>query len=78
MGRRHEGRRLLVARQHQLDPGSSQRFDEFQVLFAGNAENAIDTFALKRCDKKIGACGHDVIAAWVHQTRPSSRLAASV
>jgi hypothetical protein len=49
--RRHERRRLLVPRQHQLDLRIAQRFDDIQVLFTRHAENAVDAFVLECLDQ---------------------------
>jgi hypothetical protein len=54
----HEGRRLLMARQHQLDLRLPQRLDQIEVFLAGNAEDALDTLILQRCDEDIRSLGH--------------------
>ena len=58
MGRRHESRRLLVPRQDQLDLRLPQRLDDVEVLFAGNAEDAVDAFVLERCYQQIRTFAH--------------------
>ena len=45
--RRHKARGLLMARDDQADAGFTKRFQQVQVLFAGDAKDARDTFALK-------------------------------
>ena len=55
IGRRHEASALFVTGQNQRDGGSSQRFQEIQVLFAWNGENIFDALGLERGDHKIGS-----------------------
>ena len=47
VGRRHEGRRLLVPGQDQLDGGVAQALDDVEVFFARNAEDALNAFVLQ-------------------------------
>ena len=47
-----------MAGQHQFDPWTAQRFDDVQVLFAGNAEDPLDTLVLQCRDEQVGAFGH--------------------
>ena len=58
VGRRHEGGRLLVPGQDQLDLRALQQLDDVEVLLARNAEDAVDALVLQRRDEKIGAFGH--------------------
>ena len=58
---RHEGRRLLVARQYQLDARLPQRLDDVEVLFAGHAEDAIDAFVRERGDQQIRTFAHGAV-----------------
>ena len=58
MGRRHEGRRLLVPRQDQLDARGPQRLQDVEVLLARHAEDAIDALVLERGDKQVRPFGH--------------------
>jgi hypothetical protein len=53
MGRRHEGRCLLVARQDELDTGSPQRLNDIEVFLARDAEDMLDALVLKRCYKQV-------------------------
>ena len=53
MRSRHEGGRLLVAGQDQLDFRGAERFHNVEILLAGDAEDAIDTFILQRRDEQI-------------------------
>jgi hypothetical protein len=55
VSRRHEGGRLLVPGQHQLDLRAPQRLDDVEVLFARHAEDAANAFVLQRGDQKFGA-----------------------
>ena len=48
MGSCHEGRRLLMPGQHQLDLRLPQLLDDVEILFAGHAEHAIDAFVRER------------------------------
>ena len=49
----HEGCRLLVAGEDQLDLRLAQRFDHMQVLLPGDAEDALDPLILERSHQKI-------------------------
>jgi hypothetical protein len=51
IGRGHEGRPLLVPGQDQLDRGVAQALDNIEIFLAGNAEDAVDAFVLKRGDQ---------------------------
>ena len=53
--RRHEGRRLLVAGQDELDAGASERLDHIEVLLARNTENAVHALVLECCDQQVGS-----------------------
>jgi hypothetical protein len=53
--RGHEGRGLLVARQHELDRGAPQRLDEVEVLLPGNPEDLSHPLVLERGDHELGA-----------------------
>ena len=52
---RHEGGRLLMPGDDELDAGSAQRFDDIEILFPGYPENPLDTLILQSADKQIGA-----------------------
>ncbi|MCY1284104.1 hypothetical protein D9M70_329980 [compost metagenome] len=58
VGGGHEARRLLVAGEHQPDLRLAQGFEQVEVLFAGNAEDVLDTFALQALHYYIGGLGH--------------------
>ena len=58
VGGGHEGGRLLVAGQHQLDRGGAQRLDHVEVLLARDAEDALDALVLERRDQEIRTFGH--------------------
>ena len=58
IGRSHERRSLLMARQNQLDRGLSQTLHDIKVLFTGNSKDAVNTFVLKRGHKKIRPFWH--------------------
>ena len=58
VGRGHEGGRLLVAGDDQLDRGVAQALDDVEVLLAGHAEDALDALVLERADQQVGAFGH--------------------
>ena len=47
VGRGHEGRALLVARQDQLDRRVAQAFHDIEVFLAGNPENSVDALVLE-------------------------------
>ena len=64
VGRRHEGRRLLVPRQNELDARVAQRLDDVEILFAGHAENAVDALVLERRDQQIRTFGHRTTLDW--------------
>ncbi len=51
VGRRHEGRRLLVPRQHEFDPGMAQRFQDVEVFLPRQREDAVDTFVFQCRDQ---------------------------
>jgi hypothetical protein len=53
--RGHEGGGLLVAGQDQFDFGGAKRFHQIEILLAGHAEDAVDTFVLQRRDKQVGS-----------------------
>ena len=53
IGRGHEGRGLLVARQDQLDRGVAQAFHDIEVLLAGHAEDPVDALVLECGDQQI-------------------------
>jgi hypothetical protein len=55
VSRRHEGRRLLVPRQDQLDLGGSERLDDVEVLLARNPEDAVDPLVLQGGHKQVGS-----------------------
>ena len=55
----HEGRPLLVMGRHELDRAVEQRVHDIDVLFAGNAEDVLDTFVLQALDEKL-SCSHAV------------------
>ena len=57
VGRRHERRRLLVPRQHQLDRGVAQRLDDVEILLARHAEDALDALVLQRRDQQVRPLG---------------------
>lgn len=42
--------------QDQFDAGAADRVEQIEVLFAGQSEDAINTFVLQSCDQQIG-CG---------------------
>jgi len=46
MRRGHEGRRLFVAGEHQLDGGPPQSLDEIEVLLPRDAEDLLHAFVL--------------------------------
>src|SRR5215218_6711297 len=54
----HEGGRLLVAGEHELDRGCTERLDHVEVLLAGDAEDAVDALVLEGCNQKIRTLGH--------------------
>ena len=49
----HEGGRLLVPGQDELDRGRPQRLDHVEVLLARDAEDAVDALVLERRDQQI-------------------------
>jgi hypothetical protein len=53
MGRCHETRCLLVARQHELDARLPQRFEDIEILFAGHSEYSTDALIRERGDEQI-------------------------
>ena len=54
VGRRHEGRGLLMTRDDEPDRRFADGFDDVEVFLAGNSEDSIDTLVLERRDEKIG------------------------
>ena len=55
---RHESGRLLVPRDDELDARFAQRLDDVEILFPGNAEDALDALVLERGDEQVGALAH--------------------
>jgi hypothetical protein len=53
MGACHEGGSLLVARQHKLNRGLSDRFHHVEVFLSGYSENLFYALVLERTDQKI-------------------------
>ena len=49
----HEGRALLVVRGDELDRAVEQRIHDVDVLFAGDAEDVLDTFVLQALDEQF-------------------------
>ncbi len=58
VGRGHERGRLLVPGQDELDSGGAQRLDDIEILFAGDAEDALNTLIFQRRNQKVRALGH--------------------
>jgi hypothetical protein len=58
MGGGHEGRRLLVPGQYQLDARLPQRLDDVEILFAGHSEDALHALVRKRCYQEIRTFAH--------------------
>ena len=58
VGRRHEGRGLLMAGDDQLDRRFADGFDDVEVFLAGNSEDPINTLVLEGGDEKIRALDH--------------------
>lgn len=57
----HEGRALLVARSDELDGGIGQGVENGHVLFARQAEHALDLFLFQAFDQSLGrsdGCAH--------------------
>ena len=75
MGGRHEGRRLLVPRQDQLNLRLPQRLDDVEILFAGHAEDAIDAFVRERCYQQVRTFAHGVLVECrINPIQSASRL----
>jgi hypothetical protein len=67
-GRGHEGGRLLVPGEDQLDARLAQRLEDVQVLLARYPENALHPFVLKRADQQVGGFGHAGFpSVWAHR-----------
>jgi hypothetical protein len=58
MRRGHERGRLLMSGQNKVDRRFSQGFDKIEILFARDAEDAIDAFVFEGGDKQVGAFQH--------------------
>ena len=58
MRRRHEAGSLLMPRQDELYLGCSQGFDDIEIFFAGNAEDALYAFVLQRTDQEVRPFTH--------------------
>ena len=58
VGRREEGRGLLVARHDQLDLRVSERLDDVEVLLARHPEDLGDALVLQRRYQQVRALGH--------------------
>ena len=58
MRRRHEGCRLLMAREDKLDLRCPQRLDNVEIFLAWDTKDAVDALVLQRPDQKIGTLGH--------------------
>ncbi len=63
IGGRHEGRTLFMPGQDQLNRRFSQAFDDVEIFFAGNTEDAIDALVLKSGDQQVRAFGHPNLPA---------------
>ena len=48
---RHEGRRLLMPGQNQLDLRIAERFHDIEVFLTRHAKDAIDALVLQCCDQ---------------------------
>ena len=57
-GRRHEGCRLLVPRQHERDARLPQRVKDVEIFFARHAEDTGDAFIFKRGNEQLSCCSH--------------------
>ena len=55
---RHEGRGLFMTGENELNFDLRSDSTTSQILFAGNAENAVDAFILQRSNQKIRTFGH--------------------
>ena len=58
IGRGHEGGRLFVPGQHELDFRLPQGLDDIEVLFPGNAEDPFNALVFQGSYQKIGAFRH--------------------
>ena len=58
IGRRHEGRGLLMPGDDELDRRFADGFDDVEVFLAGNSEDSINALVLEGGDEKIGTFGH--------------------
>ncbi len=54
VGRGHESRALLVARQDQLDRRRAQRFEQIEIFFAGNPEHVFHVFGFECFHEQVG------------------------
>ncbi|MCY1458820.1 hypothetical protein D9M71_762350 [compost metagenome] len=53
MGGGHEGGRLFVAGEDQLDSGVAKRFQEVEVFLARNAEDAVHALVFECGDQQV-------------------------
>ena len=53
MGRCHERRRLLMARDHKFYSRSPYRLDDIEILFARNAEDPVHPLVLQGLNEQI-------------------------
>ena len=51
--RRHERRRLLVPREHELDARIAQGLDDVEIFLAGHPEDVLDALVLQRCHQQV-------------------------
>jgi hypothetical protein len=60
IGCRHEGRRLFVTGEHQLDLRLAQRFDHVEIFLARHTEDAVVAFVLVGCHQELRTLSHAV------------------
>ena len=61
VGGGHERRRLLVARQHELDRGRPQGLDHVEVLLARHPEDPVDALVLERRHQQVRTLRHRLL-----------------
>ncbi len=65
---RHEGGPLLVPGGDETDATVEKGIHDVEVLFAGNAEDSVDTLVLQAADEQVGG-SHSVLLALASVSR---------